>query len=128
MIFNFSFAIRQVHGPDLSTQLDTNINGLTYVSASTDKEVETLLTREFHADPNLHKNANVQLVGDFSTGGNQSVSFDWAWKWRPPKAMEDRGGGWRNTCCVCSPDFFLNIGDFDLIRDSLLNTINELID
>lgn len=80
--------------------MDTTVNGLTYVSASTAKEVENLVTREFHADPNLHKNANVQLVGDFGTGGSQSVQFEWSWKWRPPKAAEDRGGGWRNECSV----------------------------
>ncbi|POS82844.1 hypothetical protein EPUL_004261, partial [Erysiphe pulchra] len=96
--FKFSFIIRQVHAQDSTSQQDTNINGLTYVSASTAKEVETLVTREFHADPNLHKNANVQLVGDYSTNSNQSVTFDWSWKWRPPKSVEDRGGGWRNTC------------------------------
>jgi Arf-GAP/SH3 domain/ANK repeat/PH domain-containing protein len=92
-----------------SSLVDTVINGLTYVSASTAKEVETLVTREFHADPNLHKNANVQLVGDYSTGGSQSVSFEWSWKWRPPKPIEDRGGGWRNSCSVslCAMEPFL---------------------
>ncbi|KAI1000940.1 hypothetical protein K3495_g7259 [Podosphaera aphanis] len=102
--FKFTFIIRQTLAQDSKTQLDTNINGLTYVAASTSKEVETLVTREFHADPNLHKNANVQLVGDFSTGGNPSVSFDWSWKWRPPKPTEDRGGGWRNTCSFVEYD------------------------
>lgn len=84
--------------------VDTTVNGLTYVSASTAKEVENLVTREFHADPNLHKNANVQLVGDFGTGGSQSVQFEWSWKWRPPKAAEDRGGGWRNECSFVEYD------------------------
>ncbi len=79
---------------------DANINGLTYVYASTIREVENLVTREFHADPNLHKNANVDLVGDFTTGGSSSVSFDWTWKWKPPKAIEDRDGGWRSVCSV----------------------------
>ena len=83
--------------------VDTVLNGLTYVSASTAREVENLVTLEFHADPNLHKNANVQLMGDYSTGGSKSVTFDWSWKWRPPKALEDRGGGWRNTCSVWLP-------------------------
>jgi Arf-GAP/SH3 domain/ANK repeat/PH domain-containing protein len=109
LTFNFTFVIRQtaqlssnINGAqdDTNSQVDTAVNGLTYVSASTAKEVETLVTREFHADPNLHKNANVQLVGDFSTGGSSSVSFDWSWKWRPPKSTEDRGGGWRNNCSV----------------------------
>jgi Arf-GAP/SH3 domain/ANK repeat/PH domain-containing protein len=109
LTFNFTFIIRQapvtVGGPNpaqetTSTLADTVINGLTYVSASTAREVETLVTREFHADPNLHKNANVQLVGDYSTGGNQSVSFEWSWKWRPPKSAEGRAGGWRNSCSV----------------------------
>lgn len=85
---------------EVGGMVDTTVNGLTYVSASTAKEVENLVTREFHADPNLHKNANVQLVGDFGTGGSQSVQFEWSWKWRPPKAAEDRGGGWRNECSV----------------------------
>ena len=62
------------------------------------------MTREFHADPNLHKNANVELVGDYSTGGSPSVRFDWSWRWRPPKTTEDRGGGWRNTCSFVEYD------------------------
>jgi Arf-GAP with SH3 domain, ANK repeat and PH domain-containing protein len=85
----------------IASLVDTNINGLTYVSASNAREVENLVTLEFHADPNLHKNANVQLVGDYSTGGSKSVTFDWSWKWRSPKSNEDKGGGWRNTCSVC---------------------------
>jgi Arf-GAP/SH3 domain/ANK repeat/PH domain-containing protein len=110
LTFGFTFVIRQTQqiipgangAQDTAGGLvDTTLNGLTYVSASTAKEVETLVTREFHADPNLHKNANVQLVGDYSTGGSQSVSFEWSWKWRPPKPNEDRGGGWRNNCSVC---------------------------
>jgi Arf-GAP/SH3 domain/ANK repeat/PH domain-containing protein len=109
LTFNFTFIIRQAQqttsGPNgaqenANSLVDTVINGLTYVSASTAREVETLVTREFHADPNLHKNANVQLVGDYSTGGSSSVSFEWSWKWRPPKPTEDRGGGWRNNCSV----------------------------
>jgi Arf-GAP/SH3 domain/ANK repeat/PH domain-containing protein len=116
LIFTFTFVIRQSQqtqtagSDDLSTTnlVDTNINGLTYVSASNAREVENLVTLEFHADPNLHKNANVQLVGDYSTSGSKSVTFDWSWKWRPPKINEDKGGGWRNTCSVCytwSKDF-----------------------
>lgn len=62
------------------------------------------MIREFHADPNLHKNSNVELVGDYSTGGSPSVRFDWSWKWRPPKTTEDRGGGWRNTCSFAEYD------------------------
>jgi Arf-GAP/SH3 domain/ANK repeat/PH domain-containing protein len=108
LTFNFTFIIRQTQGflpttnggQDVVGLMDTTINGLTYVSASTAREVENLVTREFHANPNLHKNANVQLVGDYSTGGSQSVSFEWSWKWRPPKSTEDRGGGWRNHCSV----------------------------
>jgi Arf-GAP with SH3 domain, ANK repeat and PH domain-containing protein len=95
--FTFTFIIRQ---EDNGTPADAFINGLTYVYGSTGKDVENLVTREFHADPNLHKNANVELVGDFSTGGSASVSFEWSWKWKPPKGVEDRGGGWRNVCSV----------------------------
>ena len=99
IVFNFTFVIRQENSGGVAT--DTLINGLTFVYASTTKEVENLVTREFHADPNLHKNANVELVGDYSTSGSPSVSFEWSWKWKPPKAVEDKSGGWRNTCSVC---------------------------
>ncbi|KAM3065933.1 hypothetical protein ACMFMG_009842 [Clarireedia jacksonii] len=112
LTFNFTFIVRQTQGflpgtsggQDVVGLMDTTINGLTYVSASTAREVENLVTREFHANPNLHKNANVQLVGDYSTGGTQSVSFEWSWKWRPPKSTEDRGGGWRNHCSFVEYD------------------------
>ncbi|RDW63940.1 centaurin beta [Coleophoma crateriformis] len=113
LTFNFTFILRQSQQITIGSNgvpesiggmVDTVINGLTYVSASTAKEVENLVTREFHADPNLHKNANVQLVGDYTTGGSQSVSFEWSWKWRPPKPIEDRGGGWRNECSFVEYD------------------------
>lgn len=97
LVFTFTFIIRQETNGSVS---DTQLNGLTYVYASSSKEVENLVTREFHADPNLHKNANVELVGDYTTGGSSSVSFEWSWKWKPPKGVEDRGGGWRNACSV----------------------------
>ncbi|KAF4505202.1 hypothetical protein G6O67_007177 [Ophiocordyceps sinensis] len=113
LIFTFTFVMRQSQqafganataADTASAPIDTNISGLTYVCASTTREVENLVTREFHADPNLHKNANVDLVGDYTTNGSSSVSFEWTWKWRPPKAPEDRGGGWRNCCSFVEYD------------------------
>ncbi|KAL3417273.1 PH domain-containing protein [Phlyctema vagabunda] len=113
LTFNFTFIVRQSQQVTINSNgaqeasgplVDTVINGLTYVSASTAREVENLVTREFHADPNLHKNANVQLMGDYATGGSQSVSFEWSWKWKPPKPTEDRGGGWRNNCSFVEYD------------------------
>ena len=86
------------------TATDTNINGLTFAYASNARELDTLVTREFHSDPNLHKNSNVQLIGDLSTKGYPSVEFDWTWSWRPPKIGEDRGGGWRNNCSLLEYD------------------------
>lgn len=102
-MFTFTFNIRQtlpLSADPNSTPLDTQINGLTHVYAPTPREVETLVTREFHADPNLHKNSNVELIGDFSTGGSPTVTFDWSWEWKPPRTAEDSRGGWRNTCSV----------------------------
>jgi Arf-GAP/SH3 domain/ANK repeat/PH domain-containing protein len=111
LVFNFTFVIRRsqhaVQNPTSSIEtvnpVDTQINGLTFVFASTPREVENLVTREFHADPNLHKNANVALVGPtYSTDGSASVTFDWLWRFKPPKYAEDKGGGWRTSCSVCS--------------------------
>ncbi|KAF4467085.1 hypothetical protein FALBO_6038 [Fusarium albosuccineum] len=111
LIFSFTFVMRQAQNaqtpasPDVKpSSIDTSISGLTYVYASNTREVENLVTREFHADPNLHKNANVALVGDYSTGGSQSVTFEWTWKWKPPKPVEDRGSGWRNSCSFVEYD------------------------
>ncbi|KAI0911844.1 hypothetical protein F4823DRAFT_635515 [Ustulina deusta] len=101
LIFNFTFIVRQGEGGSNS---DTQINGLTYVYASTSRDLENLVTREFHADPNLHKNANVELVGDYATGGSSSISFEWSWKWKPPRPVEDRGGGWKNVCSFLEYD------------------------
>jgi len=111
VVFTFTFVIRRSQsivqnpagGVETVTATDTQINGLTFVFASTPREVENLVTREFHADPNLHKNANVALVGSYSTDGNPSVTFEWTWRWKPPKQAEDRGGGWRNSCSVGAP-------------------------
>ncbi|KAI1168720.1 ArfGap-domain-containing protein [Nemania serpens] len=102
LLFDFSFTLRREEGG--ATSNDTHINGLTYVYASTSRDLENLVTREFHADPNLHKNANVELVGDYTTGGKSSESYHWSWKWKPPSPAEDRGGGWRNVCSFLEYD------------------------
>ncbi|KAF2480969.1 hypothetical protein BDY17DRAFT_254350 [Neohortaea acidophila] len=97
--FQFTLILRQqASNEPTSANADSHISGLTYVFASSAKELDNLITREFHSDPNLHKNSNVELLGDYNTGGSQSVQIEWNWKWRPPKTAEDRGGGWRNTC------------------------------
>ena len=108
LTLRFTFVLRQTissqPGTSEETQTDTSITGLTFAHASNSRELENLVTREFHADPNLHKNSNVQLVGDFSTNGSSAVQFEWSWKWKPPRTSEDRGGGWRNSCCFLEYD------------------------
>ncbi|KAL4794146.1 hypothetical protein BDV19DRAFT_365257 [Aspergillus venezuelensis] len=116
LIFKFTFILRQTQTASssnatvngVSTSLpevtDTVLNGLTFAHAPNSKELDNLITREFHANPNLQNNSNVQLVGDFSTGGSPSVQFDWTWKWKPPKGTEDKGGGWRNSCSFLDYD------------------------
>ena len=110
LIFSFTIILRQTattastdSGP--GSPSDTAINGLTFLYAPTSKDLDNLITKELHADPNLHKNnPNVHLIGDYSTTGNPSVQFQWTWKWRPPKIAEDRGGGWRNCCSFVDYD------------------------
>lgn len=116
LIFNFTFILRQTQTGNVasstvngvSTSLpevaDTALTGLTFAHASNSKELDNLITREFHANPNLQNNSNVQLIGDYSTEGTPSVSFDWSWRWKPPKATEDKGGGWRNSCSFLDYD------------------------
>ncbi|RMZ80655.1 hypothetical protein DV738_g2652, partial [Chaetothyriales sp. CBS 135597] len=84
----------------------TTITGLTFAYASNAKELDTLITREFHADPNLHKNSNVQLIGDLATAGAPSIESEWKWRWKPPNQSlaPDRGGGWRNSCSFLEYD------------------------
>ncbi|KKK21756.1 ARF GTPase activator (Csx2) [Aspergillus ochraceoroseus] len=114
--FKFTFILRQTKTGNVtnstvngvSTSLpevaDTVLTGLTFAHAPNSKELDNLITREFHANPNLQNNSNVQFVGDYSTGGSPSVQFDWTWKWKPPKVAEDKGGGWRNSCSFLDYD------------------------
>ncbi|KAJ9668809.1 hypothetical protein H2201_001055 [Coniosporium apollinis] len=108
--FNFTIVLRQTSpgtngaSANPSATADTSVKGLTYVFAPSSKELQNLVTREFQADPNFHKNPNVQLLGDYTTGGSSSVQFHWSWKWRPPRTTEDRGGGWRNSCSFAEYD------------------------
>ncbi|GLI80491.1 hypothetical protein PoHVEF18_008846 [Penicillium ochrochloron] len=116
LIFNFTFILRQTQTGNVSGStvngvstslpevVDTNLMGLTFAHASNSKELDNLITREFHANPNLQNNSNVQLIGNYSTEGTPSVSFEWCWRWKPPKAMEDKGGGWRNSCSFLDYD------------------------
>ncbi|EXJ81346.1 hypothetical protein A1O3_07636 [Capronia epimyces CBS 606.96] len=106
----FTFVSRQNLTPlpvapsTATAAVDTTVNGLTFAYAPNGKELDTLITREFHADPNLHKNSNVQFIGDFGTNGNPSITYEWNWRWKPPKPYEDRGGGWRNSCSFLEYD------------------------
>ncbi|KAF2092781.1 centaurin-beta-2 [Rhizodiscina lignyota] len=93
--FNFTFVLRQEAGPPPA---DITIAGLTFLFAGSAKDLDNLITREFHADPNLHRNPNVHLVGEYTTAGNSSAQYQWTWRWKPPTAAEGRGGGWRNCC------------------------------
>lgn len=113
LTFKFAFTLRQIQttvsnappaGASNTTSLDNTIVGLTFAHASSSREMDNLVTREFHADPNFHKNSNVQLVGDYATENSPSKQFEWSWKWRPPKAVEDKGGGWRNSCSFLEYD------------------------
>ncbi|KAL4971577.1 hypothetical protein BDW66DRAFT_21713 [Aspergillus desertorum] len=116
LIFKFTFILRQTQAGNVTNSTingvastlpevaDTILTGLTFAHAPNSKELDNLVTREFHANPNLQNNSNVQLVGDFSTGGSPSVQFDWTWKWKPPKIPEDKGGGWRNSCSFLDYD------------------------
>ena len=114
ILFYFTFAMRQ-HGTDATTAaeptrptssmlVDTSINSLTFLSASTSKELGSLVTREFNVNPNIHKHAAVELVGDYTTGGNPVEQFEWSWRWKPSKQERDRGNGWRNTCSFVEYD------------------------
>lgn len=114
--FKFTFIMRQTQTGSVATSTvngvstslpevaDTVLTGLTFAHASNSKELDNLITREFHANPNLQNNSNVQLVGDYSTEGSPSVQFDWSWKWKSPSPTEDRGGGWRNSCSFLDYD------------------------
>ncbi|KAF5856017.1 hypothetical protein ETB97_008022 [Aspergillus alliaceus] len=114
--FHFTFILRQtqtgnatnstVNGvaTSLPEVADTVVTGLTFAHAPNSKELDNLITREFHANPNLQNNSNVQFVGDYSTGGSPSVQFEWSWRWKPPKPVEDKGGGWRNSCSFLEYD------------------------
>lgn len=88
------------HVPSTAYPIDSHISGLTFIFAPNAREVDNLVTREFHADPNIHKNPNFQLVGDFSTAGAAVAQVQWSWKWKPPKLAEDTGGGWHTACSV----------------------------
>jgi Arf-GAP/SH3 domain/ANK repeat/PH domain-containing protein len=75
------------------------------VHAATPRDLDNLVTRELHNDPNMHKNnPNVHLVGDYSTNGVQSVQYSWSWRWKPPRAAEERTKGWRNCCSFVEYD------------------------
>ena len=105
---NFSIVVRRGLLPatgDQAAPADTVIHGLTFVFAPNIKDLDALVNREFRADPNFHKNPNVELVAsELSTDGAPSVQLDYAWKWRPPKVQEDKGGGWKNVCAFVEYD------------------------
>ncbi|OJD10945.1 hypothetical protein AJ78_08176 [Emergomyces pasteurianus Ep9510] len=114
--FRFTFFVRQGQTKQLAPSttngvatclpeaVDTTLTGLTFAHASNSRDLDNLVTREFHANPNLQNNSNVKHVGNFSTSGNPSIQFDWSWKWKPPRQAEDRGGGWRNCCSFLDYD------------------------
>ncbi|KAK2750100.1 hypothetical protein FQN57_004592 [Myotisia sp. PD_48] len=127
--FRFTFVVRQTQiapsatstingvASSLPESVDTVLKGVTFAHASNLRELDNLVTREFHANPNLQNNSNVKHVGTFETAGAPSVQFEWSWTWKAPKQLEDRGGGWRNCCS------FL---DYDQ-RTNRLNTLASFV-
>ncbi|KAI5295142.1 hypothetical protein KEM52_002255, partial [Ascosphaera acerosa] len=116
LIFAFTFTVKQaesstaplqtvngVTGP-VSQAADASLTGLTFAHASNARELDNLITREFHANPNLQKNSNVQFIGDIAMTGWSSQLFQWSWKWTPPKAVDDKTRGWRNACSFLEYD------------------------
>lgn len=102
---NFKFTFNMRRREDGPVPIETAVNGLTFVVAPNQRVLESLVTREFHADPNLHKNPNVNLVGDFSTDGSSAIQFHWNWTWRPPYGGGDGVNlGWKNTCSFVEYD------------------------
>ncbi|SPQ18255.1 7eaa63cf-f420-4bf7-b4f6-c3eac677258e [Thermothielavioides terrestris] len=83
LVFTFSFVIRRSQhvvqnpagGVEAVAPVDTQINGLTFVFAPTARDVENLVTREFHADPNLHKNANVSLFVEYDQRAHRLITL-----------------------------------------------------
>ena len=76
---------------------NTGISGLTYMFGHDRKELDHLINREFHANPNLHKNSNVELLGDYNTAGQLDSPIQWTWVWKPPRLHEMPPSGWRTT-------------------------------
>ncbi|CAG8477971.1 8965_t:CDS:2 [Ambispora gerdemannii] len=72
------------------------LKGLTFINATNEKELARILTVEFNVDPNLHRHANVALLGDFTP---KQEEIEWTWKWVPPHTMDESHHGWRNHCC-----------------------------
>lgn len=109
LIFNFTFVIRQLPAQTsavpTSAPSDNTINGLTFMHAASARDLDSLVTKELHNDPNMHKNnPNVHLIGDYSTLGNPSIQFTWSWRWKAPRAAEERARGWRNCCSFVEYD------------------------
>ncbi|CAG8499105.1 13175_t:CDS:2 [Ambispora leptoticha] len=90
--FKLKFKFR-VGGNSTNTE---ELKGLTFINAANEKELARILTVEFNVDPNLHRHANVALLGDFTP---KSEDIEWTWKWVPPSLMDEAHHGWRNHCC-----------------------------
>jgi len=113
LIFNLNLSLRQsvVSNDSLNSTpadarhvYDTTISGLTFIFASSTKDIEQLVTRDFRTDPNIQKHPNVFVLGDYSTSGASTVSIPYTWKWSPPRSAEDIGGGWRTSCSFIEYD------------------------
>ncbi|ODV91640.1 hypothetical protein CANCADRAFT_16356, partial [Tortispora caseinolytica NRRL Y-17796] len=89
----FHFTISQIDGAD------TSLSGLTFIHASSVKDIDNIVNRDFRQNPNMHTYPNARLLGDYSTNGQPSFKFIWEWTWTPYTTINTRYHGWRNSIC-----------------------------
>lgn len=95
LVFTFVLHRSQL---EISKNIDTNVNGLTLVHASSFKELDYLLTTEYSVEANLQNHKNVFLVGNLSTEGKDSNTIKYQWKWSKPAELNNDNRGWRSCC------------------------------
>lgn len=87
----------------LAVTPSTGLSSLTFVSAGSVKQLDSFIKNEFFHNPNIQKEKNVVLLGDFNAKGDhpQIISFDFLWQWHAPEPNSDKG----NKSVVCFAEY-----------------------
>lgn len=97
IVFHFKFTV--------TVSVKNPVSNLTFVSASSVKQLDSFITTELFHNPNIQNEDNVVVLGDFSPKSDndvQLIDHEFSWNWKKPSTKSDFG--YKTVLCFAEYD------------------------